>query len=133
MGKLVSLMSQDRNVVSYRPHLCSVIGSVTATILLQQIVYWHNKNGDFYKFKEPPTKPNTLYKVGDSWCEELAFSRREFDTALKKIGTKVTRNMSKSDVLETNTLPSRDNFDNDKDYNKARVKTLTRLVIYWTD
>ena len=40
-----------------------------------------------------------MYKEGDSWCEELGFSRSEFDSAIKKIGKKVKKGSKKEGAL----------------------------------
>lgn len=78
----------NQNTLLYRPELNEITGSVNATLLLQQIIYWWQKNGgkEFYKFKEPCN--HRLYQKGDSWCEELGFTKRNFDTAIKTIGFK---------------------------------------------
>jgi len=112
---LIDLISEDKEVISYRKSLRPITGSVTATILLQQMM-WHGRNKKwevFYKFKAPCG--HELYKPGDSWTEELGFSIKEFDSALSKIGTKITGGTKKSDVLETGDLDA------------------NRLVAYWTD
>lgn len=83
MSTLLQVLADDNNNVSYRPKLNKITGSVTATILLQQILYWYSKQGEFYKFKQQCTHPS--YKEGDSWCEELGFTVYEFDSALKKL------------------------------------------------
>jgi hypothetical protein len=90
---LSDLLSEAEGAVSYRPQLARITGSVTAAILLQQIVYHWNAQGRtaFYKFKEPCDSP--YYQAGQSWCEELAFTRHEFDGALGLIATKVTRGL----------------------------------------
>lgn len=120
---LLKMLSQDKNVLLYRPHLCTLIGSVTATILFQQIAYWYDKQGgSFYKYKEPCKADD--YKPGDSWCEETAFSRAEFDNAIQHIGTKLTNGVSKEDVLKV------DSIDISADDAKDKIK---HLVIYWTD
>lgn len=94
---LLSTIGEDPKMIAYRPRLRQIAGSVTATILLQQILYrWkHNNFQPFYKYKEPCNKDD--YRPGDSWCEELGFSREEFDTALKYIGQKVSRNVTKDE------------------------------------
>jgi len=89
---LLQVIANDKDVIPYRPELNVLTsGNVVATILLQQMIYWWYKNGrqKFYKFKCRPSKPNKLYKDGDSWCEELGINRRAFDTAIKKIGFKM--------------------------------------------
>jgi len=65
----------------------------------------------FYKFKEP-CKHNA-YRPGDSWTEELGFSRAEFDNAMKIIGTKLKSGMARDDC-----------------YGKTDA---TGFIIYWTD
>lgn len=93
----LQIISEDKELITYRPRLNEITGSVTATILLQQILYWWNKNGaqKFYKFKEACS--HDKYTVGDSWCEELGFTRSEFDTAIKKIGQKVSKKTQKDE------------------------------------
>ena len=88
---LLRIFANDQRIILYRPEWRTFTGSVTATILLQQILFRWDKNErkPFYKFKEPCS--HDLYRHRDSWTEELGFSRKEFDSALKKIGTKRTR------------------------------------------
>lgn len=88
---LLKIFADDKRMMIYRPQWRQFTGSVTSTILLQQIVFHWEKNGrkSFYKFKEPCT--HRLYKPGDSWCEELGFGRKEFDSAVKKIGFKKSK------------------------------------------
>lgn len=95
MNPLLEMLAEDKATIAYRPRLNKITGSVTSTILLQQILYWYKKQGakPFYKFKEKCA--HKLYNSGDSWCEELGFSRREFDTALSNISIK--RNKSNRD------------------------------------
>lgn len=86
----LSTIAEDARMIAYRPKFREITGSVTSAILLQQILYrWkHNNFQPFYKYKEPCDADG--YRGGDSWCEELAFSRSEFDTALKRIGQRVS-------------------------------------------
>lgn len=87
--------------IKYRPKFSGRLGSVTAAILLQQINFrWHtNKKKPFYKFKQPCN--HKAYKKGQSWIEELGFSRKEFDTALSKIS--LTPNQKKQTKLGKET------------------------------
>lgn len=75
-----------QKVLKYCPKLNAITGSVTASILMCQLEYWFQKTKDqpFYKFLEPCE--DVCYKNGDSWTEELGFSRFEFRTAFSKIG-----------------------------------------------
>ncbi len=94
----VQILASDRLAVAYRPEFARYLGSVTAAILLQQVIFRWGQNGrrPFYKFKEAQSeKPHKLYREGDSWCEELAFSRREFEAAIERIGQKVGKGKAK--------------------------------------
>lgn len=105
---IIDIIASDRTLITYRPKLNDLTGSVTATILLQQIMYWWaQKKRPFYKFKEPCKHPD--YRAGDSWTEELGFSRHEFNTALKKIGAKISRKLPREEAAQH------------------------ALVFYWTD
>lgn len=70
----------------YCPAFNKLTGGINATLLMLQIEYWFEKtNGNkFFKFLEPCE--DGCYKSGDSWCEELGFSKDEFRTAFRKIG-----------------------------------------------
>jgi len=99
---IISLIAGDKKKISYRPAMVKATGSVLATILLSEIVYWYDKMGrvPFHKFTSPvpvrkdengEEKRHPDYRVGDSWCEALGFSKKEFETARKKIGKKVRK------------------------------------------
>ncbi|WP_373072057.1 hypothetical protein [Sulfurimonas sp.] len=82
----MKVLSEDKNLIIYRKELNKLTGSVTATILLQQMIF-HSSNHNykpFYKFIEP-SPANELYREGDSWTEELGFTKYEFRTAYKKL------------------------------------------------
>jgi hypothetical protein len=87
----------------YIPELNKFTNDPRATILLQAIIELWEVNGkqDFIKFKEPCGHP--VYKEGESWLEMLAFSRNDFNVALKKIGfrtrTKDKDNYSSAPVI----------------------------------
>lgn len=105
---IYQLLAGDHSFIAYRPRLNKLTGSVTATILLQRILWRFERNGrePFYKFKEPCKHP--AYRVGDSWCEELGFSRAEFDSARSTIAEKC-RKKEKDEKLKE------------------------RGIVYWTD
>lgn len=106
-------IAETRKAILYRPEFNLVTGSVTASILLNQIIFWAAQgNGEpFYKFQQPCG--HEKYRDGDSWCEELGFSRKEFLGAIAKIGTKVIKGVSKTDAF--------------------KGESPQNLVIYWTD
>lgn len=82
---LLQVLADDQKIITYRKEFNQHTGSVTATILLQQLIYHSAKNkyAPFYKFIEPCK--SELYRVGDSWTEELGFTKNEFNTAYKKL------------------------------------------------
>ncbi len=90
--QIFNVLKDDKNLITYRPKLNQITGSITATILLQQIIFRFDGK-PFYKFKQPCE--HEKYRDGDSWCEELGFSKSEFDTALKKIAKKVKKGQPK--------------------------------------
>jgi hypothetical protein len=106
---LIGVVGKNARVIAYRPEFNEITNSATASLLLSQIIYWWVWTGrkPFFKFSAPCD--HAMYKDGDSWQEELRFSRTEFETARSKIGTKINRNTDKSEVQKT------------------------RLVIYWRD
>lgn len=88
-GALLEMFGDDKFRISYRPELVPLAGSVTAAILLAQIVYRAKarRYRSFYKFSQRCQHPQ--YRRGDSWCEELAFTRREFEGARSRIAVRV--------------------------------------------
>lgn len=111
---IIQAQAQDRLFsIPYRPQFNQITGRVTASILLQQIAYWWEVQGrkPFYKFRAKCSADR--YHEGDSWTEELGFSSDEFDTALRTIGTKITKGTSKSAALAS--------------------REVDHMVIYWTD
>lgn len=86
----LNVLVHDANIIPYRKEFNVITGSIAASILLQQIIYrCGHRNTPFYKFKEPCE--HNLYKPEQSWKEELGFSRREFDTAITAISTKIRK------------------------------------------
>jgi len=71
--------------VKYNPALRAECGSQNAVLLFDRLEYWFKrKKNEFYKFIEPCEHP--CYREGDSWSEELLFSKKVFRTAFDKIG-----------------------------------------------
>jgi hypothetical protein len=92
------ILAITRGSIPYVPELRPIAGSVTATILMQQLDYWFERYPDgFYKFQD--TSPdNPAYKLGDSWAEELNFSVAELRNAFDQIGH---RHKSKTEWTES--------------------------------
>lgn len=76
-----------RNSISYHPEFrkLPLVKSVTSALLLQQLDFWFERYESFWKFAAP-ARNHKLYKEGDSWTEELGFSKDEFRTAFANIG-----------------------------------------------
>ncbi len=129
---ILNLLNEDNYTISYRPAFARMAGSVTAGILLQQIFYRWNGHGrePFYKFKEPCKHED--YQPRDSWCEELAFTRREFDGAISLIGTKVTKGQKKADLMAYQWLDLPCD-QTSAEYKRVWQEAVRHLVIYWTD
>lgn len=88
------ILAITRGSIPYVPELRPIAGSVTATILMQQLDYWFERYpGGFYKFQDA-SPDNPAYKHGDSWVEELRFSVAELRNAFDLIGH---RHKSKTD------------------------------------
>lgn len=84
----LAILGKDSTIIPYRRELAMLTGSTNAAILLIQILYWFEKMGrkPFFKYKEPPKKKEgesqkeyfkrvAPYKEGDSWTEELYFTK----------------------------------------------------------
>lgn len=94
---VLNVLVHDANIIPYRKEFNLITGSITASILLQQIIYrCGHRNTPFYKFKEPCD--HERYQPEQSWKEELGFSRREFDTAIAAISTKIKKGQDLSEV-----------------------------------
>ena len=72
---IYDLIAEDRDLLIYRPTLRNICKSLSSTILLAQIMHRakQSKANKFYKFKMPCD--HIKYREGDSWCEELNFSK----------------------------------------------------------
>lgn len=92
-------LARTATFISYYKELRQITGSVTGSILMQQLDYWFSKTHGkpFYKFKAPCE--HALYKEGDSFTEELGFSVDEFTNAFSKIGT-VFKSKTEFEVAE---------------------------------
>jgi hypothetical protein len=104
---LLDIFADDKKLIVYRPEWRKISGGlVTGAILLQQIIFHWNqqKRKPFYKFKAPCD--HSLCIEGDTWIEELGFSTREFDTAMKHIGQKLSkRRLAKDPTLKNHDKP----------------------------
>lgn len=111
MSRNILSIISNSTVIALRPEFNLITGSFAASTVLQQTLYWWDKNGQqpFYKFKEPCT--HELYRQGDSWCEELFTTPRVFDGVMVKIGFK------------RGTPPK----------NQVAKKREDALIWYWTD
>ncbi len=112
--------SEDKHRVWYRPKFVEMAGSVLAAVFLQRVQYWDSKhNGEpFYKFNAP-SPDNEEYAEGDSWQEELCFTRREFDGARAKVATKIKQGTSRAEAFAWCT-------------EDGKLQSPDHLIVYWT-
>lgn len=81
--------------IKYFPSIQKSTGSEKSAIIAGRLEFWFSKyKTGFYKFLEPCEHP--LYRNGDSWSEELGFSRKLFNHAFDLIGI---RYKSKTEFL----------------------------------
>ncbi len=117
---IVDIISGDQSLIIYRPMLTKITGSVNSALLLSQILHrWKkNKKKPFYKFKAPCK--HTLYEKGDSWIEELGFTKREYENAMSKISIKLTstnKSIKHNKYIEYWTSPYRVTYYNINTFN----------------
>lgn len=73
--------------IKYQPELKKFFGCSEAALIFEKLEYWGLRSDPqkgFWKFLEPCDHP--LYKVGDSWQEELEISRKVFRRAFSVFG-----------------------------------------------
>ena len=63
--------------VAYHPSLAGALGSVTGAIMLSQALYWTQRL--------PEARDGWFYKTALEWQEETGLTRREQETARKKL------------------------------------------------
>ncbi len=66
-----------RNAVRYRPQLALACGDAKAALLLSQAVYWH--------FIQAKSGKTSFWKTEAEWTREIGLTRREQETARKKL------------------------------------------------
>jgi hypothetical protein len=103
IGSYQRLIAEDKEKISYRPTLRKIGKSISGTILLAQIFYWDKKTAEkgkdsFYKFIEPCEHPK--YNKGDSWCEELNWTKKEFVGARDQFAIKITSKNKDSEEVK---------------------------------
>lgn len=90
--------------IPYLPELRGYCQSVTACLLMTQLEYRFVAMPDgFYKFLSPCV--HHLYKEGDSWIEELAFSEAEFRSAFDNIGIRYRSKRQLQETIDANQDP----------------------------
>jgi hypothetical protein len=76
----------SRDTIDFKKIYVDMTGDLLAGLLLSQIVFWHlpNKTGDS-KLRIEKKGNYWIAKSHDEWYEEIRFSRKNFDTAIKKL------------------------------------------------
>lgn len=73
--------------IKFYPGIQVYTGSDKAALILGRMEFWFSKyHSGFYKFLEPCN--HKLYREGDSWSEEVGFSRKVFNRAFDLIGVR---------------------------------------------
>ena len=75
-------------MVSYRPKLNKITGSVIVTILVQHTLHFQPKKNGWKPFLSLTPCQHADYEPGTSWEEELGITQYEFDGAMSKIAYK---------------------------------------------
>ena len=101
-GDFRKLLDEHGRIIPYCPALVEECGGVIPAIFLAQVAYWFERNDyePFWKFKAPST--SDFYRDGDSWTEELGFSRRQFDRAREAVSARVRKGDSRADLFADN-------------------------------
>jgi len=76
----------SRDTIDFKKTYVDMTDDLLAGLLLSQIIYWYlpNKTGDS-KLRVKKEGIYWIAKSHDEWYEEIRFSRRNFDTAIKKL------------------------------------------------
>lgn len=79
----------NTRVIAITPDLIALAGDGNAAIFLAQVLFWWKVKGrtKFYKFNSPCD--HALYRIGDSWLEEVCLKRTMFTTARRRVAVKV--------------------------------------------
>ena len=70
------LLSALQRPIAFHKVFAQISGSVTAGLFLSQLFYWHDKGSD---------PDGWIYKTYADWTEETTMSRKELDTARRKL------------------------------------------------
>lgn len=122
-ARLLEAYEADR-MIAFKPSLVPILGGENTAKLLHQILYWTRqcKYHAFYKFAAPCN--HIQYRKGDSWQEELRFSRHDLETAREQIGVCLSKTLSRDAALANDEFVLDDNGVLAED---------CRPVIYWRD
>lgn len=112
------LSAYSQRPVAYMPIYAKITGSVTAGILLSQIVYWWYATGS-----------SEFYKTDQEWTEELSFGLYELQAAKKKLASLKLDNGKYTELrllkITRRGVPART-------YYELREEALVRLITsYW--
>ena len=126
-GLFIERVIRQGIAIPYLPVLSFILGDVYATIFLQQAFYRFKSNQyrPFYKFISPCA--SRFYRSGDSWLEELAFTRRQIQRAIKKVSTRISATKrcqgQDKDLVLSDTVVELDAM--------GKMANSNALVLYW--
>lgn len=80
---------QTTRIIAVTPDHIDIAGDGNSALFLAQVLFWWKAAGRkrFYKFNSPCE--HALYRVGDSWAEELRLKRTMLATARRRVANKV--------------------------------------------
>src|SRR5699024_5682939 len=76
----------SRDTIDFKKIYVDMTDDILAGLLLSQIIFWHlpNKTGDS-KLRVQKDSNFWIAKSHDEWYAEIRFTRKNFDTAIKKL------------------------------------------------
>lgn len=89
----------------YVPILRPYCDSVNATLLFQRLEYHFSLFPEGFGQFTSPVHGNSMYRIGESWTEELNFSQEEFRNAFSKIGMNYRSKTKLEDVIKSGKDP----------------------------
>lgn len=93
----------SRDTIDFKKIYVDMTDDILAGLLLSQIVFWHlpNKTGDS-KLRVQKEGHYWIAKSHDEWYEEIRFTRKNFDTAIKKL---IQLNLVEKKIFKFNGAP----------------------------
>lgn len=104
--KVTKILQTMRQVRGYVPEVATKLNSKSAATFVNQVFFWWQQKNrkPFYKYQMPCG--GFAYAIGDSWAEELSFTKSELRAVLEKVATKVSGKKEALEVLKKKDVKS---------------------------